>query len=102
VAESLAYEVPNIVLSNFPNIKLLERPDKATKNLTVHLIPFTETSLGNRKTSDEYYSGTNMAVHHAFVKAELDGIVDTLYEKPDRKFTFANVKYLQMWYTRQN
>jgi hypothetical protein len=53
------------------------------------LIPFTETSLGNRKNSDEYYSGTNMAVHHAFVKAELDGIVDTLYEKPERKFTFS-------------
>ena len=43
-----------------------------------------------------------MAVHHAFVKAELDGIVDTLYENPERKFTFPQVKYLQMWYTRQN
>lgn len=76
-------------IEKFKNIDVLQRPDKETRNLTVHLIPYTETSLGYRKTADEYYSGTNMAVQHAFVKAELDGIVDTLYEKPDRKFTFS-------------
>lgn len=30
----------------------------------------------------------------------LDSVVEELEKHPERKFTFSEVKFLQMWYTR--
>ena len=72
------------------------------KPLIVHLVPYSRTDLGRLKTIDEYYSGSNQNSQHAFVESILDSVVDELSGDPERRFTFAEVKYLHMWYTRQN
>jgi hypothetical protein len=70
--------------------------------LQVHLVPYSRTDVGFKKTVDEYYSGANQNAHHAFVESILDSVVEELKAHPDRRFTFSEVKYLQMWYTRQD
>ena len=75
------------------------RPNQ-NETIYVHLIPFSKTFVGYKKTLDEYYSGANQAVQHASVSAILDSVVDELTEHPDFKYTFSEVKYLQMWYSR--
>jgi lysosomal alpha-mannosidase len=58
------------------------------------------TELGFKKSVDEYFSGVNQGVQHAAVETMLSSVVDELDGHPNRKFSFAEVKYLQMWYTR--
>jgi len=41
-------------------------------------------------------------VQPGFVENVLTSVVDALLANPERKFTFAEVKYIQMWYSRQN
>jgi len=60
----------------------------------VHLIPYSKTELGWKKSLDEYFSGTNQAVQHAAVSNILSSVVDELDGNPNRKFSFAEVKYL--------
>jgi len=50
--------------------------------LTVHLVPYSRTDVGFKKTVDEYYSGANQNSHHAFVESILDSVVDELDTKP--------------------
>jgi hypothetical protein len=71
------------------------------RTLTIHLVPTSQTLLGFKKTVDEYYSGTNQMVDHASVRSILSTVTDELSKDPKRRFSFAEVKYLQMWYTRQ-
>ena len=78
----------------------MTKRDRQEETLHVHLIPYTKTELGWKKTLDEYYSGVNQAVQHAGVSTILSSVVEELSDSPDRTFSFAEVKYLQMWYTR--
>jgi hypothetical protein len=66
------------------------------------LIPTTQTYLGFKKTVDEYYSGTNQMSDHISVRSVLTTVTDELDKDPKKKFSFAEVKYIQMWYTRQS
>lgn len=65
-------------------------------------MPFSKTNLGFKKTIDDTYSGTSRMVQPGFVENVLTSVVDALLANPERKFTFAEVKYIQMWYSRQN
>jgi hypothetical protein len=67
---------------------------------TVHLVPYSRTDVGFKKTVDEYFSGTNQATLHASVMTILDSVVDALSKDPKRRYSFSDVKYLHMWYTR--
>mmetsp|Transcript_12858 Transcript_12858/g.19923 ORF Transcript_12858/g.19923 Transcript_12858/m.19923 type:complete len:99 (-) Transcript_12858:3164-3460(-) len=71
-----------------------------TEPIQIHLVPFTRTDVGFKKTVDEYYSGTNQMTQHASVRTILTSVVEQLMKDPQRKFTFSEVKYLQMWYSR--
>lgn len=79
-----------------------KRKPEDKRNLTVHLIPTTQTYLGFKKTVDEYYSGTNQMSDHISVRSVLTTVTDELDKDPKKKFSFAEVKYIQMWYTRQS
>ena len=80
---------------------LKQRADKGIKT-TVHLVPHTITDVGYKKTVDETYSGTNQATNHASVMTILDTVVDALTSDPTRRYVFSDIKYLHMWYTRQD
>ena len=80
----------------------MKKRDRQEETLHVHLIPYSKAELGWKKTLDEYYSGVNQAVQHASVNSILSSVVEELSDNPDRTFSFAEVKYLQMWYTRQD
>lgn len=41
-------------------------------------------------------------VDHASVRSILSTVTDELDRDPKRRFSFAEVKYIQMWYSRQN
>ena len=70
--------------------------------LTVHLIPQTRLRLGWKKLVDDYYSGTDNLQDFASVRLILDSIVSEMQKDHKRKFTFPDVKFLKMWYDRQN
>lgn len=70
--------------------------------LTVHLVPQTRLRLGWKKLVDDYYSGTDNLQDFASVRNILDGVVDEMSKDPRRRFTFPDVKFLQMWYVHQS
>lgn len=41
-------------------------------------------------------------IHNAAVSRILASVTEELTKEPERRFTFAEVKFLQMWYTRQD
>jgi len=69
--------------------------------LTVHLVPHSHDDVGWIKTVDEYYSGFRGSVSHARVSQILSLVVDELQKDPKRRFTYVEMKYFNMWYTRQ-
>lgn len=72
------------------------------ETINVHMIPFSRTDMGFKKTIDEYYVGANQMTQHGQVNIALTAVVDELIRHPERRFTFAEMKYLQMWYVRQD
>lgn len=73
---------------------------KDDRHLVVHMVPYTDTHLGFKKNADEYYSGANQMMDHASIKIILSSVTDELIRDPSRRFSFADVKYLNMWYQR--
>jgi len=69
--------------------------------LTVHLVPHTRLRLGWKKLVDDYYSGTANIEDFASVRNILDTVVAEMSKDSKRRFTFPDVKFLQMWYVRQ-
>ena len=70
------------------------------KTLTVHLVPHTHDDVGWIKTIDEYYSGFEGRVQHARVEQILDTVIIELQKDPQRRFTYVEMKFFYMWYTR--
>jgi hypothetical protein len=67
----------------------------------VHLVPHTHNDAGWIKTIDEYYSGFQGKTQHAKVEQILDSVVAELQKDKDRRFTYVDMKFFQMWYGRQ-
>jgi hypothetical protein len=65
------------------------------------MIPHTHDDLGWLKTVDEYYTGSNQKNQHATVSIVLDSVMDEMKKRPQTKFTYVEMKYFSMWYTRQ-
>jgi len=72
------------------------------KHLTVHLIPHTHDDVGWIKTYEEYYLGINNKISHASVKQILDEVVMILAQNENFTFTYVEMKFFNMWYTRLN
>lgn len=71
------------------------------QRVTVHLVSHTHADAGWIKTIDEYYSGFEGKKSHSRVEQILDQVVFHLQQNPDRRFTFVEMKFFYMWYTRQ-
>lgn len=70
------------------------------KDITVHIIPHTHDDAGWLWTLEQYYSGTGGA--HVSVKNILDNFVDSLYNNPERTFTYVEMAFFIKWYKDQN
>ena len=84
----------------YPNWVELDAPKNANKTVTLHLIPHTHDDVGWVKTIDEYFLGFSKSGGTSNVKQILDEVLQQLEKDPKRRFTYAEMKYFNMWYTR--
>jgi hypothetical protein len=59
---------------------------------TVHIVPHSHTDLGWLQTVDEYFQAEKG------VKNILDNVIQSLIANPKRKFSYAEMKYMAMWW----
>ena len=85
-----------------------EKRDTAAKrrkengeHLEVHIFPHTHDDVGWLKTVDQYYSGSDQADQHAEVNLILSTVIPELMLNKNRKFTYVEIKFFSMWWTRQ-
>ena len=64
------------------------------------MVPHTHDDVGWKKTYDEYYTGHNEKAAKGSVKEIISTMVEALLKDPKRKFTYVEMKYFNMWYTR--
>jgi lysosomal alpha-mannosidase len=62
------------------------------------MVAHSHQDAGWMKTADEYYIGQNNGIIHCAVRTIYDGVLDELQKDPKRKFTFADIKFMTMWY----
>jgi hypothetical protein len=71
------------------------------------VVPHTHDDVGWIKTYEEYYTGinegTNGSVYGLKARVEqiLDQVIEELIRDPKKLFTFVEMKFFNMWYTRQ-
>ena len=70
------------------------------KHLTVHIVAHTHDDVGWEKTYEEYYTGMEGKKMHARVEQILTEVVIELERDTTRKFTYVEMKFLNMWYVR--
>lgn len=70
--------------------------------VTVHIVPHSHDDVGWVKTIDEYYTGFEGSRSHARVEQIFEQVICQLQLSKDRRFTFVEMKYFYMWYTRQD
>jgi hypothetical protein len=72
--------------------------------LTVHMVPHSHDDVGWLKTYDEYYTGLNEGTMGSKIRVEqiLDEIINELIRDPKKVFTYVEMKFFNMWYTRQS
>jgi len=59
---------------------------------TVHIVPHSHDDLGWLQTLDEYYSADKG------VKNILNSVIQSLMANPERKFSYAEMKFMSMWW----
>ena len=64
------------------------------------MVPHTHDDLGWLKTVDEYYIGSNQKSQHATVYLILDSVMEEMEKRPWTKFTYVEMKFFHLWYTR--
>ena len=70
--------------------------------VTVHVVPHTHDDTGWRKTVDEYYSGANNTIQHAWVRSIINSVVLSLTQNPARQFTYVEQAFFQRWWREQD
>lgn len=70
------------------------------KHLTVHMVPHTHDDVGWQKTYDEYFTGMEQRTAHARVEQIISEVIFEMERDSTRKFTFVEMKFLNMWYIR--
>ena len=63
-------------------------------------MPHSHDDVGWLKTYEEYYTGFRASAAHARVGQLLTEVVLELLRDPELKFTYVEMKYFQMWYSR--
>tara|TARA_B110000285_G_C15127961_1_gene621557 strand:- start:2703 stop:2897 length:195 start_codon:yes stop_codon:yes gene_type:complete len=64
------------------------------------MIAHTHDDIGWLKTIDEYFSGTNKDSQLANVGLIITGVIKELIRVKTRKFTYVEMKFFTMWYSR--
>jgi hypothetical protein len=54
-----------------------------------------------RKTVDQYAEGSHNGIQHTNVNLEIDTVLTSLLENPDRKFIFVEQAFFQRWVEQQ-
>ncbi|XP_032533211.1 lysosomal alpha-mannosidase isoform X1 [Chiroxiphia lanceolata] len=70
--------------------------------LNVHLVPHSHDDVGWLKTVDQYYYGVRNREQHAGVQYILDSVVAELGADPARRFVYAEVAFLSLWWGQQD
>ena len=73
----------------------------SSKHLTIHFVPHTHDDVGWLKTYEEYFIGAKGKNDHSMVTQILSEVVMELLRDPNMRFTYVEMKYFNMWYTRQ-
>eukprot|EP00930_Biecheleria_cincta_P010286 TRINITY_DN1122_c3_g1_i1.p1 TRINITY_DN1122_c3_g1~~TRINITY_DN1122_c3_g1_i1.p1 ORF type:complete len:1002 (-),score=168.48 TRINITY_DN1122_c3_g1_i1:36-3041(-) len=68
----------------------------------VHVVPHTHDDVGWLKTVDEYYTGQNNSIQHAYVKMILDTVIESLQHNSERTFTYVEQAFFQRWWRQQS
>lgn len=61
----------------------------AAEQVQVHIVCHTHDDVGWLKTVDEYYTGQNNSIQHAYVHMILDTVVRALAADKSRTFTYV-------------
>lgn len=69
--------------------------------LNVHIVAHTHDDVGWLKTVDEYYTGQNNSIQHAYVKMILDTVIECLEADPNRTFSYVEQAFFQRWWRQQ-
>jgi len=80
----------------------LQVGEDSTKPLYLHFIAHTHDDVGWLKTVDEYYVGARQRTQQAEVHLILTNVVNELWHKPWRKFTYVEIKFFTMWWRYQS
>ena len=71
------------------------------EHLYVHLVPHSHNDLGWLKTVDEYFTGSRQDLDEGNVENILDTVIVELTADPSKRYTHAEMKYFQMWWSLQ-
>ena len=69
---------------------------------TVHILPHSHTDLGWLSTLEEYFNGEHLDFYLGSINSMLTTVVQELEKDPKRTFTYAEMKFLKMWWDKQN
>jgi hypothetical protein len=68
------------------------------------MIPHTHDDVGWVKTYDDYFTGLDLGVASSNspskVSQILDEVIFELIQDPKKVFTYVEMKFFNMWYTR--
>lgn len=64
------------------------------------MVAHTHDDVGWLKTYEEYYTGMRNGNSHARVEQIITEVVLELLRDPTIKFTYVEMKFFNMWYTR--
>ena len=78
------------------------RRDDPSEPLYVHFLAHSHDDVGWIKTVDEYYVGADQTRTPAEVNLIISTVIEELEKNEDRKFTYVEMKFFHMWYTRQD
>jgi hypothetical protein len=83
-----------------------QRRNKDSEKLTVHVGPHSHLDVGWLKTVDELWSGHDYGVKKSLkierVEYTFDSVVMEMERDPLKTFSFAEVKWIKRWYSRQS
>ena len=67
---------------------------------TVHVFPHSHTDLGWLQTVENYFEGNDMGFYTGSVETILTTTIQMLEDWHERTFTYAEMKFLKMWWVK--
>jgi len=74
----------------------------SAEQLQVHIVCHTHDDVGWLKTVDQYYTGQNNSIAHAYVHMILDSVVQSLAANENRTFTYVEQAFFVRWWRQQD